>query len=46
MAATQAWKSKQVKRRKPEDLDDTSDWATFNQQTAQMDFINSLDFYN
>ncbi|XP_026725712.1 uncharacterized protein LOC113492462 [Trichoplusia ni] len=46
MAATQAWKSKQVKRRKPEDLDDTNDWATFNQQTAQMDFINSLDFYN
>ncbi|CAH0594002.1 unnamed protein product [Chrysodeixis includens] len=42
MAAHRAWKSGQVKRRKPEESDDTNDWATFNHQAAERDFINAL----
>ncbi|KAG6442549.1 uncharacterized protein LOC115453116 isoform X2 [Manduca sexta] len=45
-AQSRLWKSKQVKRRKPEESDDAQDLAVYSAQVAQHDFINSLNYYN
>ncbi|XP_059050814.1 uncharacterized protein LOC131845738, partial [Achroia grisella] len=44
--ASQAWMRKQVKRRKPEESDDTQDRFVFEAQMAAQDFINYLNYFN
>ncbi|KAJ0173841.1 hypothetical protein K1T71_010990 [Dendrolimus kikuchii] len=46
VAASKAWKAKQVKRRKPEESDDTLHWAALNAYSAEREFIISQDFFN
>ncbi|XP_046971296.1 uncharacterized protein LOC124538312 [Vanessa cardui] len=41
-----AWKAKQVKRRKPEESDDTEEQFAYNAHVKQQDLIRSLENYN
>ncbi|CAH2094255.1 unnamed protein product [Euphydryas editha] len=41
-----AWKAKQVKRRKPEESDDTEERFVYDAHVLQQDFIRSLENYN
>lgn len=45
IAITKAWKSKQVKRRKPEESDDSQERAVYDAQIAQYEFIKSMNYY-
>ncbi|CAH0728166.1 unnamed protein product, partial [Brenthis ino] len=45
-ALHKAWKSKQVKRRKPEESDDTMDRFVYNSYKNEQNFILSLENYN
>lgn len=45
IARSKVWKSKQVKRRKPEESDDMLERAVYNAQMAQQELIQNLNYY-